>query len=339
MVIIDAQKLEVLGAAALKRAGVPPDHAAQQLSLLLEAELRGVPSHGLLRLERVIRRIKNGVADPYVRGDHHWNGNSFLQVDGQRGLGPVVANGALDAVKSRAQSTGIAIAAITNSNHIGMLGWYAERVAAEGFTIIALSTSEALVHPWGARRAMIGTNPIAIGIPTGGEPFLMDTATSVVSMGEIHDHAHRTAPIPAHWALDRMGNPTTDANAAKEGSIAPFGQAKGYALGLAFELLVSSLAGAAIGPDVRGTLDETDICNKGDVFIVIKGQRRDLQSYLEEIRRMEPAEGFERVLIPGERGRECRERRLRDGVPIADEIWETLQSLAGEQVTPRARLG
>jgi LDH2 family malate/lactate/ureidoglycolate dehydrogenase len=330
--VVDANLLQDVAAKALKRAGIPQDHADQQLNLLFEAELRGIPSHGFLRLDRITRRIANGVVDPNVRGLQEWRKHAFLSVDGQRGLGPVVANAALEAVTMRARETGIAVAAIRNSNHIGMLGWYAERVAAEGFTIIALSTSEALVHPWGARRAMLGTNPIAIGIPTEDGSFMMDTATGVVSMGEIHDHAHRKAPIPQHWALDAAGNPTTDAEAAKKGAIAPFGQAKGYALGLAFELLVSSLAGAAIGTDVRGTLDETEISNKGDVFIVIDGPHYGLKAYLDEIRALEPAVGFDRVLIPGERGRVCREQRLRDGVPIADEVWERLQILAGTKI-------
>ena len=331
MALVDAFVLERLAQRALERAGVPPEHAVQQREPLMEAELRGVPSHGLLRLERIVRRIANGVIDPRARGRHDWRGSAFLAVDGQMGLGPVIANAALDVVTERAEETGIAIAAIGNSNHIGMLGWYAERVAAKGFTIIALSTSEALVHPWGARRAMIGTNPIAIGMPTGGEPFMMDTATSVVSMGEIHDHANRKVPLPAGWALDAEGNPTTDAEAAKHGAIAPFGQTKGYALGLALELLVSSLAGAAIGRDVRGTLDDAEICNKGDVFIVAKGPARDLRAYLAEIRAMPPADGIREVLIPGERGRACRAERLRDGVPVADEIWQKLRILAGEE--------
>lgn len=329
MAVVDASHLRNLAARALERADVPVDHAIEQLDLLMEAELRGVPSHGLLRLDRIIRRIGNGVTDPKARGKHVWRGSAFLAVDGERGLGPVVANRALDALKARARETGVAVAAIRNSNHIGMLGWYAERVAADGFTIIALSTSEALVHPWGARKAMLGTNPIAIGVPTGGVPFMMDTATSLVSMGEIHDHANRRQAIPPHWAFDAEGNPTTDPEAAKKGSIAPFGEAKGYALGLAFELLVSSLAGAAIGRDVRGTLDDTSICSKGDVFIVIDGPCRDLQAYIEEIRNLEPAEGFSQVMIPGERGRACRDRRLKEGVPIADDVWERLQVLAG----------
>lgn len=329
MTVVDVTILKQLSMRALERAGVPADFAETQVDLLVEAELRGVPSHGLLRLERIVRRIENGVTDPVSRGNHAWRGSAFLAVDGGRGLGPVVANAALTALTARVQETGIAVAAISNSNHIGMLGWYAERIAAEGFTIIALSTSEALVHPWGARTAMIGTNPIAIGIPTGGEPFMMDTATSVVSMGEIHDHAHRKAAIPDHWALDAAGNRTTDAEAAKSGAIAPFGQAKGYALGLSFELLVSSLAGAAIGRDVRGTLDDSEVCNKGDLFIVINGPQRDLRAYLDAIRAMPPADGFREVLVPGERGRACKAQRLREGVPVADDVFEKLKFLAG----------
>ncbi|WP_413712414.1 Ldh family oxidoreductase [Rhizobium sp. Rhizsp82] len=333
MTVVEASKLGALAGNVLERAGVASNHRRQQVDLLMEAELRGVPSHGLLRLERIVQRIRNGVTDPDAIGEHVWRSPGFLAVDGQRGLGPVVANAALEALKQRARENGVVLAAITNSNHIGMLGWYAERVAEEGYTVIALSTSEALVHPWGGRRAMLGTNPIAIGIPTGSAPFMMDTATSVVSMGEIHDHANRGEPIPEGWAVDGAGNPTTDAAAAKQGAIGPFGQAKGYALGLAFELIVSSLSGAAIGRDVKGTLDDDSICNKGDVFIVIDGPRRDLQAYLEEIRTLPPADGFSEVLIPGERGRACRDKRLREGIPIADEVLARLQALACLEAT------
>lgn len=313
--------------AALERVA-PAAHAAAQVDLLLEADLRGVPSHGMLRLPRVIARIKNGATDPKSAGQHDWRGEAFLSIDGGQGLGPVVAERAIAALSERVGRLGIAVAAIRNSNHIGMLGYYAEKAALAGHTMIAFSTSEALVHPWGGRKAMLGTNPIAIGVPTGGEPFMMDTATSLVSMGEIHDHANRGVPIPDHWALDADGNPTTDAEAAKAGAIAPFGQAKGYALGLAFELLVTSLSGAAIGRDVKGTLDDTSICNKGDVFILIDGPRPDLQAYLEAIRSAEPAAGFDRVLVPGERGRASRQQRLREGVSIADDVWTKIQHLA-----------
>ena len=336
MVLLEASEVRRVAGRALARAGVPANHAAIQLDVLLEAELRGVPSHGLLRLDLIIQRIANGVADPNARGVHTWRSDAFLSVNGQMGLGPVVANAALDVIQERAHRTGIALAAITNSNHIGMLGWYAENVAAQGQAIIALSTSEALVHPWGGRKALIGTNPIAVGVPTEGEPFVMDTATSIVSMGEIHDHAYRGMNIPSHWALDANGDPTTDPNQAKKGGLAPFGGAKGYALGLAFELLVTSLAGAAISTHVRGTLDATEICNKGDLFIVIDGPEPNLADYLDSIRNTEPAQGFDRVLVPGDRARECRRQRLTEGVPIADEVWERVQFLANSPISTSA---
>lgn len=330
MPLIEATELRLVATGILMRAGVPESLAGLQSDLLLEAELRGVPSHGLLRLTRIVERIANGCASPTARGRHVWRRDAFLEVDGERGLGPVVADAALQVICDKARKTGIAVAAIRNSNHIGMLGYYAERVASAGQTVLAFSTSEALVHPWGGRKAMLGTNPIAIGVPTGNGPFVMDTATSVVSMGEVHDHANRGEPLKPGWALDASGNPTTDAVAAKSGALAPFGGGKGYALGLAFGLLTSSLAGAALGRDVRGTLDSTEICNKGDLFIVIDGPSAALEDYLELIRQAEPAEGVAQVLIPGERGRACRAERLRTGVPLPDGVWQDLQRLAGD---------
>jgi L-2-hydroxycarboxylate dehydrogenase (NAD+) len=315
---------------ALVQAGVPAGHAKVQVDLWLDADLRGVPSHGLLRLERLVQRLAAKLADPHAVGAHQWQGSGYLLVDGQNGLGPVVANAALAQIQKRARETGIAIAAISNSQHLGMLAWYAERIARDGQAAIVLSTSEALVHPWGGRQALLGTNPIAIAVPTGdGDPFVMDTATSRVSMGEIHDYANRREPIPPDWALDAEGRRTTDPEAAKQGAIAPFGQAKGYALGLAFELLVSALSGAALGTDVHGTLDATHLSNKGDVFIVIEGPRTaGLAAYLELIRSAQPAEGFDRVLVPGERGRANRAERRANGVPIADAVWQRIQQLA-----------
>lgn len=326
---VPVDRIRFVAGEALRYASVPADHSLTQINLLLEAELRGVPSHGFLRLERIIRRIGNGVCDPRTKGLHEWRSAGVLSVDGQRGMGPVVANEALRAITERARQTGVAIATIANSNHIGMLGWYAENVALNGQAIVALSTSEALVHPWGGRRALIGTNPIAIGVPTEGDPFVMDMATSVVSMGEIHHHANQNKPIPPNWALDAEGNPTTDAKAAKAGAIAPFGEAKGYSLGLAFELLVTALTGSAIGTDVQGTLDDVEFCNKGDVFIVIDGSRTaGLASYLDLIRNSAPASGFDRVLVPGDRARASRAKRLIDGVTLPDEVWSRLNELA-----------
>ncbi|WP_029009697.1 Ldh family oxidoreductase [Azospirillum halopraeferens] len=332
---LNALQLKEMATAVLVAHGVPEAFADDQADLLVEAELRGLPSHGVLRLPRIVERIRNRVIDPCATGSPNWFGQSFLQVDGRGGLGPVVALAALQAARERAEETGVCVAAVANGNHLGMLAWYVERLAGQGHAAIAMTTSEALVHPWGGRVAMMGTNPIAIGVPAVPDPFILDLATSVVAMGRIHDHADRGEPIPQEWALDRDGNPTTDPEAAKNGAIAPFGGAKGYALGLGIEVLVAALTRSAIGRNVAGTLDSERPCNKGDLFIVFGQQNsaatRLVSSYLEEVRRSPAAPGFAAVDVPGDGMRRRRAAALRDGVWIADDLWHRLRRLrAGE---------
>lgn len=328
---ISVEEARAVALAVLHQAGVPQVHAELQADLLLEAELRGRPSHGLLRLKRVVERLRNGVADPLTTGTHRWRGN-ILEVDGCQGLGPVVANAALLLLVERARQSGIAMAAIRNSNHLGMLAWYADRIARQGMVLIALCNSEALVHPWGGRKAMQGTNPLAIGIPLPAEPFVLDMATSLVSMGEIHNHANQSRALPPDWALDREGNPTTDADAAKSGAIAPFGGAKGYGLGLAFEVLIGCLTSCAVGTDVRGTLDSDQPCNKGDVFIVMDPGVHDatahgIVGYLDAVR-ASGAPGPGNVHVPGDRALASRRERMKTGIPVEDDVWEQLQQLS-----------
>ncbi|MGE4335596.1 MAG: Ldh family oxidoreductase [Pigmentiphaga sp.] len=331
-VTIDYHEAQRIAKRALSAAGVPDAYVAIQVDLLIEAELCGRASHGLLRLPRIAQRIHNGVCDCHTTGTAHWKSEAFLEVNGRMGLGPVVACSALDLLSQRVKQTGIALAAIHNNNHLGMLGWYAERVAKEGRALIALSTSEALVHPWGGRKAMLGTNPIAVGVPAQPHPFVIDMATSLVSMGQIHDYAHRGEPMPDTWALDANGEPTNDAVAARDGAIAPFGGPKGYALGLAFEVLVTSLSGAAIGTDIKGTLDATERCNKGDVFIMIdagvSGAAQRLSSYLEAIRNCPPSRPGTPVLVPGDRARMSRQRRLEEGIELSVPVWRDIVALA-----------
>jgi L-2-hydroxycarboxylate dehydrogenase (NAD+) len=333
---VSAERARQVCETALKRAGVPFESAAMQADLLVEAELRGRPSHGLMRLDRIIARIGNGVTDPHAKGRRTWRGAAFLEVDGERGLGPVVACAALEALSERVGETGIALAAIANNNHLGMLAWYADRVVRDGRILIAVSTSEALVHPWGGRRALLGTNPVAIGVPASPHAFVLDMATSLVSMGQIHDRALQGRQIPASWALDQAGVPTTDAAAAMKGAIAPFGEAKGYALGLAFELLVVALTASALGRQVCGTLDSTNVCNKGDVFIVIDaganaGTMHAIGEFLAMIRDEPPADGFDRIAVPGDRSAATRVAQLRDGMSIEATVWGRLLELAGLQ--------
>ena len=315
------QDLRRLARDLLVRHGVPADAAALQAGVLVEAELRGLPSHGLQRLPRLLSRLEKGLAHPTATGHQDWHRPGFLAVDGECGLGPVVMMAALEALAHKAAETGIAVAAIRNANHIGMLAYYAEQAVERGFVGVVLCTSEALVHPFGGTRAMLGTNPIAIGIPTGADPFVLDLATSEVSMGRIHASALRGEPLAQGWAVDAEGRPTTDAEAAKQGALAPFGGAKGYGLGLAVELMVALLAGSDLAPEVRGTLDDTHVANKGDLLLLIDpggatAEGCGLAGYLALLRASRPSDPARPVAIPGDGMRARRAAAIRDGIDL-----------------------
>lgn len=329
---LPSEQLLGMAVTLLEKHGAPAGSAQLQADLLIEAELRGLPSHGLQRLPRLLSRIRGGLADPDASGIMSWTRSSYLSVDGARGLGPVVMMAAIGEMAPVASRAGMAAAGIRNANHIGMLAYYAEAVAASGLIGIVLSTSEALVHPHGGTQAMLGTNPIAIGIPTEREPFVLDLATSLVSMGKIHNHALRGAPIPDGWAVDAAGRPTTDAEAAKAGAIAPFGEAKGYGLGLAVELLVAALAGSAFAPEVRGTLDDTHAANKGDVILMIDpaagaGDGGALAAYLDSLRHSRPLDPARPVAVPGDGARARRAAALKAGIDLPAALYEELRAL------------
>jgi LDH2 family malate/lactate/ureidoglycolate dehydrogenase len=201
---------------------------------------------------------------------------------------------------------------------------------------IAITTSEALVHPFGGRVAMIGTNPLAISVPARPGPLVLDMATGEVSMGRILRHARVGQPIPLGWALDAAGEPTTDP--AEAAAISPFGGAKGSGLGLALEVLVATLTASALGRDVHGTLDADDACNKGDVFLVADpsalpgGFRADaVSAYLDAVRATPVQEGAAAVRVPGDRARAERARRQQAGVDIPDRVWHEALELARGQ--------
>jgi L-2-hydroxycarboxylate dehydrogenase (NAD+) len=160
---------------------------------------------------------------------------------------------------------------------------------------------------------------------------VLDMATGLVSMGRIKDHAQRGAPLQPGWALDAEGRPTLDAVAAQTGSIAPFGGAKGFGLGLALEVLVATLTGTSLGTEVRGTLDAVHPATKGDVFLVVdsrrSGQLPAVTAYLDAVRRSPAVEPGQPVRIPGDRARRQREHSAREGLALPPELWTRLVTL------------
>ncbi|MDR9773235.1 Ldh family oxidoreductase [Rhizobium hidalgonense] len=321
----------------LEEHGATRDHAALQARVLVTAEMKGHPSHGLCRLPRLVERMERGLIDPQTKGTQRWRADAVLEVEGSAGLGPIVAMAAIERLAPHIPDLGIGLVAVRNANHLGMLAHYVEAIAAMGLVGIALSSSEALVHPFGGTQAMLGTNPIAIGVPTAEDPLVLDLATSIVPMGRIHHHAATGRPIPDGWALDAAGKPTTDPKRAKAGAIAPFGDAKGYGLGIAIELLVAALAGSALATEVHGTLDSQSPCNKGDVFILIEpslapGLPTRLSAYLAAVRASPSKVAGEPVLVPGDRARQRRAAASRNGFEINQSLWEDLNALSPSRI-------
>lgn len=334
-VTVAADRARAVCAGVLAALGAPEAVAAGHAGLLVEADLRGRPSHGLQRLPVLVDRIKAGLIVPDAVPETTWVTPSFLRVDGRDGLGSVAMRTAGEALGEACEGTGLAVAAISNSGHVGMLAPYLEAICARGQIAIALTTSEALVHPAGGRTALVGTNPIGVGIPAEPDPFVLDMSTAAISAGEIIARGQRGEELPPGCAVDADGVPTTDPARALEGAISPFGGAKGYGLGLALELLVASLSRSALGTDVLGTLDTEHRTTKGDLLIVIDPAALSLPDpvaylggYLEELRQAPTAPGVERVLVPGDRMRAERELRLRDGIAYPAALWERLEGIS-----------
>jgi LDH2 family malate/lactate/ureidoglycolate dehydrogenase len=303
-----------------------------QARWLTEADLRGHSSHGIQRLPVLVDRLREGLIDGAAQPDLTWRTTTVLVVDGARGFGPVIGELTMKEICSRAVDTGVAVGLVRNANHLGLLAPYVESAARNGFVAIATTTSEALVHPVGGREALIGTNPLAVGVPATPEPFVLDMATAAVSMGRVLRCRQIGEQLQPGWAIDRHGIETLDPTEAS--ALTPFGGGKGYGLALALELVVASLTATALGTDVVGTLDVEAPCTKGDVFIVFDPARCSdsftpdaISSYLTRIRNSAPAPGESRPAIPGDRARSLRTRRLTQGIPVPRRLWDELMGV------------
>jgi len=333
-VTVRAERAHALGVRVLAARGALPEHAKAQVDQLIEGDLRGRPSHGMQRLPTLVERIYNGVLDPRAKPTVKAHGPGAIVVHGGFGFGPPAALAAVNELSRTAPKAGIAVAAIRAAGHLGMLAPYVEVLASGGLIGMAFTISEALVHPAGGSAALIGTNPIGIGIPAQPYPFVLDMSTAAISAGEVIAYAERGLPLPEGRAIDPEGHSTTDPSTALAGALSPFGGPKGYGLGLGIELLVAALSGSELGTRVHGTLDAKLPSNKGDVLIAIDPRRlnagtswNDLSSYLDELRSSPAVPGMDRVLIPGDRMRSERHRRADQGIPYPVRTWRQLLAL------------
>lgn len=335
-ILVPAQELREVLEGLLRAHGACSADVHAQALVWFEADLRGQPSHGAQRAPTMAARITRGMVNCDARPRYAWRAEAAMEVDGDDGFGPTVGFTAVDHLLARARTTGVAVAVVRRTSHLGMLAPYVEYAAQRGSVCLASSTSEALVHPWGGSRAMLGTNPLAVGIPGAtDEPLVLDMSTASTSAGKVRYYARNGLRLPEGWAVDAAGSPTTDPNAAITGAISPFGGPKGYALGLTLGVLTSALAGTAYGPDVTGTLDAETPLTKGDLFLCIDPNvlgrahlAAEVSGYLDLLRSSPRVDDAQPIRTPGDRARENRARRLADGIPITRDLWNQLAELA-----------
>jgi len=325
----------------LEKIGVPADDALLASKNLIEADLRGVHSHGVVRFPIYVKRILDGGTNPKAKVSVVRQTRTTAVVDGDNGLGHLVGIRAMELAIDKASDGDCAFVAVNNSNHFGTAAYYAEMAARKN--MIGLSfTIGAINHmaPWGGAEAVLGNNPFAIAFPTR-EPFpiVLDMACSVAARGKIIVAAKEGKPIPGDWATGPDGLPTTDAVEALKGFVIPVGGPKGYALTLAVGLLSTMLSGAYFGRDVGDLYEKTtEAQNGGHLFGVLPvSSFDDLDAYLDrmdkgigDIRGAKKAAGVERIYLPGEREYLSLVSHRKNGIPIGRALTEELRAIAQE---------
>ena len=324
-----------------KKIGVSEEHSKILSDTLVKANLRGVDSHGVLRLSGYIERARRGLIN-YKENVKIINKNlSISLIDGDNNFGQIVAYyGMKEAIqKADRKETGIGLVGISHTNHMGMAAYYAMMAAEKGMIGIAMSNSPSTVAPWGGAQPMLGTNPIAIAIPAGHEySIVLDMATSLVARGKIRLALDNKQEIPLGWALDLEGNPTADPEKAIKGALLPFGGPKGYAISLIIQIFSSILTNSAREMNIKSMYDFSGKSEIGIFLGAIKIDcfiSRDIYNYeidelIERIKTSKLAKGNERIYLPGEIEFEQQKKREKEGIPISQALYDNLRVLADE---------
>lgn len=338
---IGERSLKRFCAEILTRLEILPEDAAQIVNNLVEADLRGVYSHGVIRFPIYVQRLRAGVVNPRPKIRIVRETATTAVVDGDNGMGQLVAIRAMQVAIDKGRSGVCNFVAVRNSNHFGAAAYYSHMAVAH--EMIGLSfTVGGINHmtPWGGAEAILGNNPFSIALPAGEElAVILDMACSTAARGKIMVAAKDSTPIPNDWALGPDGQPTTDPHRALKGFLLPVGGPKGYALTLVIGLLSTMLSGAFFGSEVTHMYEDLERSqNIGHLFGVLPiASFESIQSYknrmdkaIREVRNVKCAPGVERIYLPGEREHLLAERHRKSGIPIKQPVLAELQQLGQE---------
>ena len=319
--------------------GLTEEHAKILSDTIVQANLRGVDSHGVSRLPGYINRVKKGLIEYQETIDIIEKNLCVSLINSKNNFGQIAAYyGMKEAIKKAdKKETGVGFVGISHTNHIGMAAYYAMMAAKQGMIGIVMSNSPSTVAPFGGAEPILGTNPLAIAIPAGDEyPIVLDMATSVVARGKIRLSLNNKQEIPLGWAVDPEGNPTTNPEEAIKGALLPFGGPKGYAIGLIIHILSTLLTNSAREYEIKSIDDLTGKSEVGNFmgairissFISQEIFNQEIDELIQRIKNSKRAKDVNRIYLPGEIEFEVQKDREKNGIPISDGVAKNLRKLA-----------
>ena len=334
---VEASGLRKFAARLLNETGVQKTDAESIAEVLVEADLRGVDSHGVTRLAGYIQLMETERVNPRPDIRCLKDSGTTLLFDGDRGVGIPAARHAMDTVIKRAEEGGMACASLRNISHTGMIGWYTMRAARRGMIGIAMNNGPCMVPPFGGKDPFLATNPISIAAPGSSQPVVLDMATTVVAAGKIRLAEKRGGTIPDSWALDREGVPTTDpTEAIQRGFFQWTGGYKGFGLALMVEIMTGVLSGGLFGQDVPGMVEfgRDPLVSHGfyaaikiDRFMPLSNFHKRVDELVAQAHGSRRSVSENPVLVAGEKESLCRLERLEKGIPLSRNVFTELENL------------
>lgn len=345
MVYLDRAELTEFCRDVFLALGLSSSEAEDSATILVDADARGIASHGVSRLKRYVNGIRKGVMISGVSPTVIRDTPISLVLDANGAMGLSLSRNTMDTVIRRASEHGVCFASVRNSNHFGIAGFYAEMAARHDMIGIGMTNTAALGVPTFARDAYFGTNPIAVAVPaSGGRIFCLDMATTAVTRGKIETYEREGKDIPLGWAVDTTGHGTIDAARLLEdmlyqrgGGIMPLGGEgeehagyKGYGLAVVVDIMTALLSGGTFGKSVMDSAaTSARVCHffgavRLDLFRNPEAFKADMGRMMDELNSMRPAEGSSRVYYAGQKEHEAEERSWQEGIPVTERLNDEL---------------
>ena len=343
-IIFSSEALLQFSSALLEASGVSPANAALMADSLIAANLRGVDTHGVQLLPMYIERMDSGDVDLHASGHVVSENGSAMVYDGEKAIGQVVSASCTDHAIRLSRAYGFGMVVARESSHFGAAAYWAQRLADAGLIGIVMCNASPSIAPWQGREGRYGTNPICMAVPSAGRgAWLLDMATTTIARGKLFKAIYAgESTIPAGWAMDRDGVPTTDTLTALNGLTMPLGGYKGTGLGIMVEILCAVLAGGGMLTDLGGIAIPGKPLRVSQMFLGIDVARfigreefqQRMEFLVDSLKSSKPATGYDEVLVAGEPEARMQAERLLHGIPIEPGLWGELVKLARDKGVP-----